>query len=235
VTLYNGGGAVAGSAGGSSGHSADPGGSGVADGAAVASVGKATPRTSGTAVSANTNTAPQSDPQLAATGLHGGDLASGTLSAAAVLNNLGLPAAGSGLFHTAPASSGYLVETNPAFTNHNTWLSSDWMLNQLGIDPARTQKRLGDGFYEQRLVRDQVLALTGQSQLRGYKTEQDAFQALLAAGVATARAFGITPGISLSAAQIASLTTDVVMLEERTVDGQRVLVSGCGTIAVPRW
>jgi len=160
---------------------------------------------------------------LVANGISGGNLA--VSIAAAVLNNISLPGNSRGLFHLTPnPTSHYLVETNPAFTNQQTWLSSDWYLNQLGLDPATTQKRLGDGFYEQRLVREQVLALTGRTQLGDYQNEQAQYQALLAAGVATAKAFDIRPGIALSDAQMASLTTDVVMLEERTVQGQQVLV-----------
>jgi hypothetical protein len=30
------------------------------------------------------------------------------------------------------------------------------MLQQLNVDPTLTQKRLGDGFYEQKLIREQV-------------------------------------------------------------------------------
>jgi large exoprotein involved in heme utilization and adhesion len=33
---------------------------------------------------------------------------------------------------------------------------------QLQFDPATSQKRIGDGFYAQKLVREQVQALTGQ-------------------------------------------------------------------------
>jgi filamentous hemagglutinin len=47
-----------------------------------------------------------------------------------------------------------LVETDPRFANYRTWLSSDYMQQQLGLDPTVAQKRLGDGFYEQQLIRE---------------------------------------------------------------------------------
>ena len=61
------------------------------------------------------------------------------------------------LFRTVPDSaSRYLIETDPAFANYRNWLSSDYLLNALSYDPATVTKRLGDGFYEQRLIREQV-------------------------------------------------------------------------------
>ncbi|MDQ5958961.1 MAG: filamentous hemagglutinin, partial [Pseudomonadota bacterium] len=51
------------------------------------------------------------------------------------------------------------------------WISSDYMLAQLALDPATTQKRLGDGFYEQRLITEQVAQLTGRRFLIGYQNE----------------------------------------------------------------
>ncbi|MEF9388761.1 S-layer family protein, partial [Ralstonia solanacearum species complex bacterium KE056] len=72
------------------------------------------------------------------------------------------------LFHLNPSPGGsYLVETDPRFASYRTWLSSDYMLTQLRSDPALTQKRLGDGFYEQKLVREQVAQLTGRRFLDG--------------------------------------------------------------------
>ncbi len=52
-------------------------------------------------------------------------------------------------FPHANSSHKPLVETDPAFTQYKQWLSSDYMLDALKLDPALMQKRLGDGFYEQ--------------------------------------------------------------------------------------
>ena len=48
----------------------------------------------------------------------------------------------------------YLIETNPALTNLKQFMSSDYLLGNLGYDTDMAQKRLGDGFYEQRLIRE---------------------------------------------------------------------------------
>jgi filamentous hemagglutinin len=54
------------------------------------------------------------------------------------------------------------------------------MLSALNTDPTLIQKRLGDGFYEQKLIRDQVSQLTGRRFLDGYASEEAQYQALMA-------------------------------------------------------
>jgi len=111
----------------------------------------------------------------------------------------------------------YLVETDPAFANYRSWLSSDYLLSALAIDPATTQKRLGDGFYEQKLIREQVAQLTGRRFLEGYANDEAQYQALLDNAATYAKAYGLIPGVSLSTAQMAQLTSDIVWLVEKDV------------------
>ncbi|CAN7526787.1 two-partner secretion domain-containing protein [Variovorax sp. LjRoot178] len=142
--------------------------------------------------------------------------------------NATLPTAS--LFATHPEStSRYLIETDPRFANYRNWLSSDYLLNNLGLNPNTTQKRLGDGFYEQRLIREQVAQLTGYRYLDGYTSDEAQYAALMNAGVTFAQQYGLKPGVALTAAQMAQLTSDIVWLVEQEVtlaDGsaQRVLV-----------
>ncbi|MDO5692207.1 MAG: hemagglutinin repeat-containing protein, partial [Pseudomonadota bacterium] len=117
-----------------------------------------------------------------------------------------------------------LIETDPRFTSYRQWLSSDYMLRALDIDPARTHKRLGDGFYEQGLIRDQIGQLTGRRFAGDHRGDDEQYKALMDAGVTFARAHGIRPGIALAPQQIAQLTSDIVWLVERPVtlsDGTR--------------
>ncbi|MDO9366672.1 MAG: hemagglutinin repeat-containing protein [Methylotenera sp.] len=124
----------------------------------------------------------------------------------------------SSLFQTAPSATvGYFIETNPRFASYRNWLSSDYMLNALALDPALTQKRLGDGFYEQKLIREQIAQLTGRRFLTGYASDEAQYQALMMNGVTFAQAHQLVPGVALSAAQIAQLTSDIVWLVEQTV------------------
>nr|CAR67544.1 similar to hemagglutinin/hemolysin-related proteins. putativ transmembrane protein [Photorhabdus asymbiotica subsp. asymbiotica ATCC 43949] len=132
--------------------------------------------------------------------------------------------------HTVqPASdSHYLVETDPKFTQYKQWLGSDYMRQQLTHDPALVHKRLGDGFYEQRLVREQITQLTGQRYLPGYHNDEAQFKALMDAGVAFGKEQQLTPGIALSPAQMALLTADIIWLTNQTVtlpDGSTQVVT----------
>ena len=120
----------------------------------------------------------------------------------------------------------YLVETDPAFTNKRNFLSSDYMYQQLQWDPDKAPKRLGDGFYEQYLIRSQILDQTGRRYLGDYTDDMTQYKALMDAGITYAKAMGLVPGVSLSAAQAAALTSDMVWLETKTVtvDGQKETV-----------
>lgn len=137
---------------------------------------------------------------------------------------------GNSLSHTNPSPTAtYLIETDPRFASYRNWLTSDYMLKALALDPATTQKRLGDGFYEQRLITEQVARLTGRRFLVGYQNEEEQYKALMNAGIAYAKAWNLIPGVALSAEQMARLTTDLVWLVEQDVtlaDGstQKVLV-----------
>lgn len=125
---------------------------------------------------------------------------------------------GNALFQPSPnPTAGYLIETDPRFADYRTWLSSDYLLGQLGMDPAFMQKRLGDGFYEQRLIREQVAQLTGRRFLDGYANDEAQYRALMNAGLTYAQEWNLIPGVELSAAQIAQLTSDIVWLVTQEV------------------
>ncbi|RAA07445.1 hemagglutinin repeat-containing protein, partial [Ralstonia pseudosolanacearum] len=122
-----------------------------------------------------------------------------------------------------------LVETDPRFTNFRQWTSSDVMLSQFRNDPGATLKRIGDGFYEQQLIQQQIIRATGQRFIGDYTSNEDEYKALLAAGVAAGKAFGLNVGTALTDEQMARLTTDIVWMVKQTVtlaDGsqQEVLV-----------
>lgn len=133
------------------------------------------------------------------------------------------------LFGIHAGPGGYLIETDPRFANYRNWLSSDYLLKNLGLDPNNILKRLGDGFYEQKLIREQVAQLTGYRYLANYSNDEDQYIALMTAGAIFAEEYGLRPGIALTPAQMAQLTSDIVWLVEQTVtlpDGttQQVLV-----------
>ncbi|WP_139385647.1 S-layer family protein, partial [Salmonella enterica] len=88
------------------------------------------------------------------------------------------------------------------------WLGTDYMQQALAASPDRLMKRIGDGWYEQRLVREQVIALTGQRYLYGYSNDEAQLRALMNNGITFAHEYHLTPGIALSPEQMALLTSD---------------------------
>ncbi len=78
-------------------------------------------------------------------------------------------------------------------------------------------KRLGDGFYEQKLVREQLAQLTGRRFLPGQSNDEAQFRALMDNGATFAQAHQLRPGVALSAEQMAKLTSDLVWLVEKDI------------------
>ncbi|MDH1659065.1 DUF637 domain-containing protein, partial [Pseudomonas mosselii] len=117
----------------------------------------------------------------------------------------------------------YLVETNPVLTDLKQFLSSDYMLGQLNIKPDQAIKRLGDGLYEQRLIREAVVARTGQRYIDGMTSDETLFRYLMDNAIASKDKLSLSVGVSLSAEQVAALTHDIVWMEQVEVNGEKVL------------
>lgn len=132
------------------------------------------------------------------------------------------------IFNVNPNSGSYLVETDPRFTDRQTWLSSDYLLKQMGFSADALQKRLGDGYYEQKLIREQIGELTGRRFLEGYASDEAQYQSLLDAGATVAKEWNLRPGVALTEAQMAQLTSDIVWLVEQTI----TLADGSTTTAL---
>ena len=121
--------------------------------------------------------------------------------------------------------NGYLVETDPKFTDRKQWLSSDYMFEQLRHNHDNVHKRLGDGFYEQRLINEQINQLTGRRYIEGYSNDLEQYQALMNSGVKYAKQFNLAIGVGLTAKQMSELTTDMVWLVNKEItltDGRKV-------------
>ncbi|HEJ5801499.1 TPA: DUF637 domain-containing protein, partial [Pseudomonas aeruginosa] len=124
---------------------------------------------------------------------------------------------------TPSASHKYLIETNPALTELKQFLNSDYLLSGLGMNPDASKKRLGDGLYEQRLIRDAVVARTGQRYIDGLSSDEALFRYLMDNAIAYKDKLQLQLGVGLSAEQMAALTHDIVWLEEVEVNGEKVL------------
>ncbi len=146
------------------------------------------------------------------------------------LGNVATAIPNNGLFSQPTATgSSFLVVTDERFTRRDNFISSDYMLERVGYDPAQAHKRLGDGFYEQRLVREQVLALTGKPSVKGWDAMEQ-YQQLMNNGSKVAQDFHLVPGVALTPEQIAALQQDIVWLVSETVQTE----GGPQTVWVPK-
>lgn len=125
---------------------------------------------------------------------------------------------------TEDAKAKYLIETNKKFADYHEFLSSDYLLERVKADPEKVGKRLGDGYFEQQFVLQQIGTLTGKKYLGDYGSDMEQFAALMNAGAVVAEAMDLKVGVALTAEQMASLTTDIVWLVEEVVNGEKVLV-----------
>ena len=125
---------------------------------------------------------------------------------------------------TDDATAKYLIETNKKFADYHEFLSSDYLLERVKADPEKVGKRLGDGYFEQQFVLQQIGTLTGKKYLGDYGSDMEQFAAMMNAGAVVAEEMNLKVGVALTAEQMASLTTDIVWLVEEVVNGQKVLV-----------
>ena len=117
---------------------------------------------------------------------------------------------------TAP-NAPYLIATDSQFIGSRTVVSSDFLLEKLNQDPGHILKRLGDGFYEQKLVAEQVMLASGQRFVGDYTDNETQYKALLSAGADFANTFGLAVGTALTEDQMRHLTSDIVWMVEQTV------------------
>ncbi|MCU1766064.1 hemagglutinin repeat-containing protein [Pseudomonas protegens] len=118
----------------------------------------------------------------------------------------------------------YLIETNPVLTDLKQFMSSDYLLSSLGYNPDDSAKRLGDGFYEQKLIQQAVQARTGQRFIDGQNSDEQLFKYLMDNAIQSRQQLNLAVGVTLTSEQVAALTHDIVWLESHEVNGEQVLV-----------
>ena len=113
---------------------------------------------------------------------------------------------------TSDPTARYLVETDPAYADRKTFLSSDYFFRRMQYDPEKLEKRLGDGYYESQLVRDRLM------QLKGRPAGESEYKALMDAAVRWAQENkDVRIGMALTEDQKAALKEDIVWMVESSV------------------
>jgi len=108
---------------------------------------------------------------------------------------------------------------------YNNFISSDYMLQRIGFNPDDTVKKIGDGFYEQKLVRDSIFKQTGRRFLDSdISNDNTQYQRLMENGIQAESDLNLAPGIALTQDQINKLTHNIVWMEEKIVNGEKALV-----------
>ncbi|RYF35242.1 MAG: hypothetical protein EOO26_01490 [Comamonadaceae bacterium] len=138
--------------------------------------------------------------------------------------NIPLPVNPNGLFVIAKEPGAqYLVESNPRYRVGATSVGSDYLAKQLGYDPDTLVRRLGDASYEAYLIKQQLVAQTGNNLLVGSQDAASQVQRLMDQAAGESKGLGLTYGQALTPEQQANLKQDIVWMVQTEIGGQTVL------------
>ncbi|WP_421260837.1 hemagglutinin repeat-containing protein [Aeromonas jandaei] len=116
------------------------------------------------------------------------------------------------------------IETSPTLTQVDKFLGSSYFFGQVNFAPEKDIKLLGDAAFDTRVIRDAVLAQTGRRFINGEMGSDLAQMRWLIDNAAqNQRELGLTPGVALTAAQVAQLGRSMVWWEPVWFNGQIVL------------
>ena len=118
-----------------------------------------------------------------------------------------------GLFDiTKNPKATYIIETDENYTNKRKYLSSDYFIEKMKYNPIQIEKRLGDGYYEQKLIREEML-----KNQRKNITENEYRQMMDNAIEYAKENKDLKIGIKLTKEQQQNLKQDIIWLEETSV------------------
>lgn len=127
---------------------------------------------------------------------------------------------------TATPQAPFLLETRSDFIDLNKFLGSDYFLKKIGnYNPESPFKRLGDAYFEQRFISNQIFKLTGNHSLANFGIDTNTqIQILYDNAVEQQKALNLKIGAPLSPQQIKKLRKNIIWLETHLINGQKVLV-----------
>ncbi|WP_245430300.1 hemagglutinin repeat-containing protein [Rhizobium tropici] len=144
----------------------------------------------------------------------------------AELASLAKPQSG-GVGGTVPGQI-FLFETRAAFLDVSKFYGSSYFIGRVGYTPETKVPFLGDAYFDNQLVDEQMRQLVGDGLGAGSfipgNNATDQMKTLLDNGVAYAEANGLALGQALTPEQAASLTQSMVIYQTQIVDGAQVLV-----------
>lgn len=119
----------------------------------------------------------------------------------------------------------YQIETDPRLIDISNLYGSDYFLEQVGYDPeADTAIFLGDAYYEQRVIAEQVREALGTRYIfDNVANDNDQYRNLAEQAAAERDRLGLDFGTALSSTQINELDQDIVWYVETDFNGISVL------------
>ncbi|MBB4170808.1 hemagglutinin repeat-containing protein [Rhizobium sp. BK538] len=140
----------------------------------------------------------------------------------------GLPNPKSGGFDGDVPGLSFLYETRAAYLDVGTFYGSGYFANKIGYKPDRDVPFLGDAYFENQFIDQQLRQLAGQGLgSHSFVPGSDAIEQvkeLLDQGVDFAKSHKLAVGQVLSPEQVAALTEPLVWYEKKLVNGIEVLV-----------
>ena len=119
-------------------------------------------------------------------------------------------------------TSKYLLETRAKYIDQNSFYGSDYFLTRIGYEEKWNRvKRLGDAYYENKLIERGITEKLGTRFLNG---KEISAKELMDNAAIEAKKNALTVGNSLTKEQIAKLDKDIVWYEHQNLDGIQVLV-----------
>lgn len=115
-------------------------------------------------------------------------------------------------------------ETRAEYTVEKQYLGSSYFLDRLNVHPDYDYRFLGDAAFDTRYVSNALLNETGSRYLNGFGSDLKQMQYLMDHAAQAQQALGLQFGVSLTAEQIAGLSSSILWWEATTINGQTVMV-----------
>ncbi|PAF42919.1 hypothetical protein BKH45_02300 [Helicobacter sp. 11S03491-1] len=114
----------------------------------------------------------------------------------------------------------YYIETRPNLVDMSQFYGSEYFLKQVGYTTDKTISVIGDAYYENRLLNEQL------TKNLGYNNSLDTkdVKAFLDNALKEQKKLGLVIGTPLSKEQVEKLDTDIVWYVNKKINGQDVLV-----------
>ncbi|MDR2008820.1 MAG: filamentous hemagglutinin N-terminal domain-containing protein, partial [Alphaproteobacteria bacterium] len=131
------------------------------------------------------------------------------------------------MFYESDGTNGYLIETNPDFTDLQKFKGSKYYLHLLGLDRDDNNNNdliLGDGFVDLEVVGNQIFDNTGKEILEGYTNKEEQLEGLMEAGIEAKDELGLVLGEALTEEQLGKLKQPIIWWVRKVINGQNVLV-----------